>query len=54
MMVAWACHKVRDYHGAFACCDGIEADDWKLACTNWMRRRCEKWEARGKKKEANG
>ena len=49
MMVAWACHKVKDYHGAFACCAGIEAPDWGIACESWMRRRAERHERKGTK-----
>jgi hypothetical protein len=49
MMIAWACHKVQNYHGAFACCGGIEADDWRIACEAWLRRRA----ARRELKEAS-
>lgn len=46
MLIAFACHKVRDYHGAFAGVAGIAADDWRLAAENWIRRRAENYERR--------
>lgn len=39
MLIAFACHKERDYNGAFAGMDEIAADDWRIAATNWLRKR---------------
>lgn len=47
MMIAYACYKVNDFHGAFACVAGIEAPDWRLACEAWLHRRYEQRKAKG-------
>lgn len=44
MLIAFACHKVRDYHGAFAGMEHIMADDWRIAATNWLTKRKENYE----------
>lgn len=33
---AWAFHKRGDYWGAMECTMKIVADDWRLACANWL------------------
>lgn len=44
MLIAFACHKVRDYHGAFAGMEHIMADDWRTVATNWLTKRKETYE----------
>lgn len=40
---AWALHKARDYEKAIATMLDCEAEDWRLACIEWLGRRAEKW-----------
>lgn len=39
MLIACACHKIKDDHSAFQGIDMIEADDWKRAAYEWLNRR---------------
>lgn len=39
MRAAWEAHKKKDYGTAEALCGGIRADDWRIACRQWMERR---------------
>ena len=41
MLIAFACHKERDYNGAFAGIPEIAADDWRVAATQWLTKRSE-------------
>lgn len=42
--VAWDYHKSRDYETALRAIDRCHAGDWKLACTEWLKRRQQGWE----------
>lgn len=46
LLIAWACHKERDYHSALQVVAECVADDWRLAAENWLRRRAVKHERR--------
>lgn len=43
-MEAWACHKERSYAEALAAASRITSPDWRAACTQWLKRRQERWE----------
>lgn len=46
MMHAFHCHKGRHYGPALKCCEMIQADDWRIACTTWIKKRMQMWENR--------
>ena len=39
MRQAWSLHKVKDYAGALTYAHSIKAEDWRVACTEWLERR---------------
>ncbi len=39
MCFAFALHKERKYEQALELCGQIAAEDWRIACTNWIRKR---------------
>jgi len=39
MREAWSLHKVKDYGAAMAVAHSIQAEDWRVACTEWLERR---------------
>ncbi len=39
MCYAFHFHKEKDYQGALYRCGEIKADDWRLACTQWLKKR---------------
>lgn len=39
---AWHLYKTDRLHLALAQCASIQADDWRIACTNWLQRRVDK------------
>lgn len=39
MCRAFAMHKARDYSAAIYWCNEIKADDWRIACYNWIEKR---------------
>lgn len=43
---AWALHKARDYPGAIAAAEACAAEDWRLACVQWLERRQKRWESK--------
>ena len=47
LLIAYACYRIEDFHGAFQCADRVEADDWRVAATAWLQRRLERRTARG-------
>lgn len=53
MCDAFHYHKVRDYGNAFAACDRIQVTDWRIAATNWIRKREFSWNLKCAKGEAN-
>lgn len=46
LLLAFACHKERDYHSAFTAVDMIAADDWRIAARGWIERRYKNWEGK--------
>ncbi len=50
MWLAYECHKQRNYDIALTHAGTIEADDWRLACTTWLRRVREAYEDREARK----
>lgn len=42
MLIAHACYKEGDFHGAFAGVGEVAADDWRIAADNWLRRRADR------------
>jgi thymidylate synthase len=42
MCVAFHHYKRRDFGRALAVADGIKADDWRVACVAWLRRRADR------------
>jgi len=41
MALAYRLHKARDYNGAFEMMAMCKADDWRIACVQWLERRKE-------------
>lgn len=39
MWYAWQAHKAKNYDEAIDLCHHIKADDWQLACKEWLQRR---------------
>lgn len=44
MLIAFACHKVRDYHSAFQGIELIQDTAWSIASYNWLSKRSKKYE----------
>lgn len=42
--LAWNAHRRKDYHKACEWAGEIIADDWRIVCTNWIRKRQANWE----------
>lgn len=42
--LAWNAHRRRDYRKACELAGEIIADDWRIVCTNWIRKRQANWE----------
>ena len=51
MMLAWACHKAREYEESLEWANKIAVTDWKRACQTWINMRKKSWEERNKNKE---
>jgi len=51
MFDAWSLHKARMYPDALAACERIIAEDWRMACQNWISKRERLYEADGPKYE---
>ncbi len=41
-MTAWDFYKQREYHRALVCVNYMQADDWRVACAEWIKRRAAK------------
>lgn len=39
MWAAWAAYKEKDYDTAIEAAEGIRAQDWQIACVDWLQRR---------------
>jgi hypothetical protein len=39
MFEAWQMHKAKDYRAAIETAELIRAEDWKIACVEWLQRR---------------
>lgn len=39
MLAAWQAHKTKDYEAADRAASRIMSEDWRLACSEWLRRR---------------
>lgn len=46
MCRAFVMHKNRDYSAAIYWCNEIKADDWRIACYNWIEKRRIGWETK--------
>lgn len=46
MMIAFHCHKRRDYGSALSVIKEVESDDWCIAATNWLLKRKANYDAK--------
>lgn len=51
MCNAFHCHKAREYDNALHWCSEIQADDWRIAATNWITKRKNNYENRKERPE---
>ena len=54
MLNAFHLHKARDYKSALTSCSFIKADDWRIAATNWIKKRQLNWESKNAIQDRSG
>ena len=54
MFRSWRAHKEKRHDMAFNHAMEIGAEDWRIACTEWLRRREDRRAAKRHEKEASG